>query len=383
MRIALVHMRHAPTGGTERYLDLLAAFLAERGHDVTIVCRSHAAAPHPAVRFRVLHPLALGKSWRMWSFAVAVERLLRRERFDLVYGLGRTWSQDVVRLGGGLHATYLAQAHAASLSGIERPFRGGLKHPLALRIEARALAKGAYRRIVTNSDMVRRDLLAHYDVRADDVVTIHNGADLERFHPELRHSIGRQLRAAWGFDADELVVLFLGTGYGRKGLDLLLDAFPELARICPEARLVVVGYDSGHRRFRRRATANGIAERVQFLGGRRDAEACYAAADLYALPTRYDAFANSTVEALASGLPVVTTSSNGGAELIAPHVEGSVFDVADGADALAAELRYWADPELRSAAAAAARARAETCGARTQLIRTEELLLEVAAERTP
>ena len=101
MRIALTHLRHAKTGGTERYLDRLAAFLAARGHAPTIVCRSHAAAPHPAVRFEVLHGLALGGAWRTWSFARAVERHLRAREYDLVFGLGRTWCQDVLRLVAG------------------------------------------------------------------------------------------------------------------------------------------------------------------------------------------------------------------------------------------------------------------------------------------
>src|SRR6185295_18991211 len=109
MRLALTHLRHARTGGTERYLNGLAGFLAARGHEVTIVCRSHAAPPHPAVRFETLRGLALGGAWRTWSFARAVERhvtehgaesALAGRRYDLVVGLGRTWTQDVLRLGG-------------------------------------------------------------------------------------------------------------------------------------------------------------------------------------------------------------------------------------------------------------------------------------------
>ena len=65
MRVALTHLRHAQTGGPERYLNQLAAFLAEGGHEVTIICRRRAESPHPAVRFEVLHNLALGPAWRL------------------------------------------------------------------------------------------------------------------------------------------------------------------------------------------------------------------------------------------------------------------------------------------------------------------------------
>jgi UDP-glucose:(heptosyl)LPS alpha-1,3-glucosyltransferase len=77
MKVALVHMRHKGIGGTERYLNQIAAYLAARGDDVTIVCRSHETASHPAVRFVRLRPFAMGAAWRMWSFAAAVERHVR------------------------------------------------------------------------------------------------------------------------------------------------------------------------------------------------------------------------------------------------------------------------------------------------------------------
>lgn len=379
MRIALTHMRHAETGGTERYLNQLAAALAESGHEVTIVCRTHAAPPHPEVRFVVRRDVAIGAGWRMWAFARACERHLAETSYDVVFGLGRTYTQDVLRLGGGSHATYLELAHGATLHGPERVLGRGLKHRLAPVIEARALAPGAYRRVIANSDMVRRDVIARYAVPEDAIETIYNGVDLDRFHPR-RAEEGAELRRELGLGAEHRVVLFLGTGYGRKGLDLLLDAFPDLARERPEARLVVVGYDSARPRYEARAEALGIADRALFLGGRRDAERCYAAADFYVLPTRYDPFANSTLEALASGLPVVTTTTNGGAEVVEHRVSGSVFAHDDGREALAAELAFWCDPGHLRDGAEAARAAAERHGVASKTARTEALLREVAGE---
>ena len=76
MRIALVHMRHARVGGTERILNELSRRLAERGHAVTIVCRSHVEPSHPALRFEVLRRAVIGSAWRMWAFAKDVEEHL-------------------------------------------------------------------------------------------------------------------------------------------------------------------------------------------------------------------------------------------------------------------------------------------------------------------
>lgn len=379
MRLALTHLRHARTGGTERYLDGLAAFLAARGHEVTIVCRSHAAAPHPAVRFELLRGLALGGAWRTWSFARAVERHLAARPYDLVLGLGRTWSQDALRLGGGCQRTYLELAHRATLTTRDRLLGSGAwKHHLAVRIEERALASPELH-VIVNSHMVRRDVEARYGLARERLSVIHNGVDLERFHPRRRALEGAAKRRELGFEANDCVVLFLGTGYARKGLDLVLEAFPALLAARPAARLLVAGFDSAHARYAARARELGLAGRVRFAGGTLAPEGLYAAADLYVLPTRYDPFANSTLEALASGLPVVTSTANGGAELLDAGLQGEALELGAGPGGLAEALARWCAPERRAAGARAARARAEEHGQEAKFAAAEELLTRLAA----
>jgi UDP-glucose:(heptosyl)LPS alpha-1,3-glucosyltransferase len=342
MKVALVHLRHGHTGGTERYLDQIATHLAERGDDVTIVCRSHENAPHPNVRFVTLRRPVPGSAWRMWAFAKDVEHHVTTSHYDIVFGLGKTWTHDVIRLGGGCHQTYLDLAHKATQSPCERWLgRSRLKQHIALSIEASALAPAAYRRVITNSAMVKGDVVRRHGVPAQSIEVIYNGVDLERFHPDRHRDRAVELRHACGFTADDFVVLFLGSGYGRKGLDALLDAFAIMAS--PRARLLVVGYDSAQPAYERRAARLGIAPRTRFLGGRRDAEVCFAAADVYALPTLYDPFANSTLEALASGLPVITTTANGGHEVLTHRETGSVLPVTDSPQALSAELLFWSE----------------------------------------
>lgn len=350
------------------------------------MCRRHAEAPHPDVRFRKLRGFALGKTWRMWCFARAVERLLAREPYDLVFGLGKTWSHDVMRLGGGLHRTYLELAHRDKLAPWKRPFAGlGPRHRLALWIEQKAIAKGHCRLFITNAKMVAGDLSARYGVDPARIRTVYNGVDLARFGSRAARVEGARLRASLGWESQQ-VVLFLGTGYGRKGLDLLLDAWPALAAERPEARLMVVGFEAGEGRFRARARALGITDQVRFLGGRKDPENAYAAADLYALPTRYDPFANSTLEALASGLPTITSRTNGGSELIEERVQGSVIDLAnrtDAVQALSRELVHWCQSERLREGRSAARLLAEQHGIDSKMQETESLLIDLAAQCVP
>ena len=129
-------------------------------------------------------------------------------------------------------------------------------------------------------------------------------------------ALGRELRL------DGPIALFVGSGFARKGLDRAISG---LARGGVKASLLVVGAgDTGP--YERQARASGLAERVRFLGVRDDVERLHAVADLLLLPTRYDAFGNVVLEAMASGLPVATTRTNGASELIRDGENGLVCE---------------------------------------------------------
>ena len=388
MRIALVHMRHAHSGGTERYLNLVSAHLAGAGHEVSVICRTHEQPSHPDIKFEVLRRLSLTGAGRMMAFARAVEQHVADTCYDLVFGLGKTWTHDVIRMGGGCHGTYLETAHDATLTKTERLVKkGARKHRMALDIEARALAPDASRRsggrplVITNSNLVKRDVIQRYRIEDAGVQVIYNGTDTERFHPRHRAAAGAELRASLGWSGGEEVLLFLGTGYGRKGLDLVLEATARLAPERPGLRLLVVGYDSSQGAFEAQAKKLGIADRCAFLGGRRDAEVCFGAADVYALPTRYDPFANSTLEAMAAGLPTITTQTNGGSELITEGESGSVLSKSPTAEELADRTAHWFDH--RASGAAAARTIAEGHDAHFMVETTRQLLEQQASTKAP
>ncbi len=369
MKIALVHMRHAHTGGTERYLNLLAMELAEHGHQVDIVCRSHEALDHPNIHFVTLKPMAVGKAHRMWRFAKAVERHIDRSSYDLVYGLGKTWSQDLIRIGGGSHKRYLQR--------MSEKQRLTLKDRVSMALEARAFAAGNYRLVIANSHMCAGEISEDFQIPRDRIEVIHNSVPLERFQQGDLVDRGVALRRELGIAEDVLLYLFLATGYRRKGLDRLLQSFQSIVRQDSDARLLVVGYDSQQNAYQQMAADLGIAGQVVFAGGRRDTEVCYAAADIYVLPTRYDPFANTTLEALAAGLPVITTSSNGGSEVLESDF-GDVVPPCDDPEPLSLAMARWSDPELRQNAGRKAREQAARYNHQQVMGRTRELLERLA-----
>jgi len=383
LNIAITHMRHAMTGGVERYLNYIASYLAELGHKVTIICRSHEEKPHPTIKFVVLRPLALGSAHRVYTFAVAVEQHLKSHHYDLVYGLGRTWSQDVLRLGGGCHLTYLEKSHYETHSHLQDYLSlTFMRHKVAINIERKALTTSLPRKVICNSNMVKRDIINRYSVPEERIAVIHNGTDVDRFDAKLNRPKAEALRKQLSLQNEERIFLFLGTGYKRKGLDLVLNAFAKYLQQNLKGKLIVAGYDSGAEEFEKMAARLKIDDSAIFLGGRRDPEVLYAAADVYVLPTRYDPFANSTVEALASGMPVITSENNGGSELIKEGVNGSVVAL-DGNEVneIFEAMSYWAVEDNIKFGRLQARKTAEEHAVENKMEETAQLLMNVLIEK--
>jgi UDP-glucose:(heptosyl)LPS alpha-1,3-glucosyltransferase len=160
-------------------------------------------------------------------------------------------------------------------------------------------------------------------------------------------------REHWGIRHHETVALFVAMNYRLKGLEPLLHA---VRRLPPASafRLVVAGNrrTQPHERLARRL---GIADRVHFLGPRRDMLNCYFAADFLVHPTFYDPCSLVVLEALACGLPVITSRYNGASELLQPPRDGYVIDDPHDHAQVAACMAQFLDPGRRSAGAEAAR----------------------------
>jgi UDP-glucose:(heptosyl)LPS alpha-1,3-glucosyltransferase len=181
---------------------------------------------------------------------------------------------------------------------------------------------------------------------------VYNGVDLERFHPRLRTQHRADARGEAAVPAGAFTVLFAGSGFERKGLATAIRALHRLDD--PDARLLVLGRGDAAA-YRRLADELGVGARVEWLGARPDIERWYAAADVLILPTRYEPFGNVHLEALASGLPVVTSVVAGGAEIIDDRCGAAVApDDATGFAAALDKLRRRNPAEVSDAARAAA-----------------------------
>jgi UDP-glucose:(heptosyl)LPS alpha-1,3-glucosyltransferase len=368
MRIALMH-RRLTGGGTEADLRRLAGGLALRGHDVHVFTAQPDAAV-AGVALRRVPVLRAGRLARLLSFALAAPRAVARERWDVVVGFGRTPCQDVVRAGGGTHRTYLARMEAAGLRG---PWRGPY-HRAILWLERRAYGPGGHRRVLAVSARAADEIVADYGVPRGRIAVIYNGVDLARFRPPAP-AARATARAALGLPAGARLCAAVGSGFRRKGIDLLFDLWREAPP--PDTVLVVVGDDERLGRWRREAARAPLAGRVLVTGPRPDVETVLAAADVVCVPSRQEAFGNVVLEACAAGVPVVTSRRAGAAELLKGPLAALVVDDPADRQALAAALACALGPE-GPARGRAARDRAEALPWEAHLDRVEAFLAEVA-----
>jgi UDP-glucose:(heptosyl)LPS alpha-1,3-glucosyltransferase len=367
MRLAFMHRRLAG-GGTESDLRRMTTGLAARGHEVHVFT-ADADASLPGVTVRHVPALRAGRLARLVSFAALAPRAVARERWDVVVGFGRTLRQDVVRVGGGTHRSYLARMEADGLRGRLR----GPYHRAVLRVEAAAFAPGGHRRVLAVSERAGREVAVDYGVPPARITVLYNGVDLVRFDPADRARLGPPARRALGIPDGHRVCAAIGSGFHRKGFDLLVRLWREGPP--PDMALVLVGDDERLGRWRRATAGTGIV----VTGPRPDVEAVLAAADVVCAPSRQEAFGNVVLEACAAGVPVVTSRRVGAAELLDGPLAALVVDDPEDLGALRRAVTLAAGPD-RDALARAARARAERCPWDAHLARLETFLTEVAGE---
>ncbi len=332
-RIALVRARYSPFGGAERFVDHALAALQQNDVAVTLITRRWKQdSVIPAV---ICNPFYVGNVWRDWSFARSVCRTLTRENFHLVQSHERIACCDVYRAGDGVHREWLAQ-RSRTLSALGRakvalnPYHAYIKHA-----EAALFRSPRLRAVICNSRMVKDEIHTWFQVPDETLHVIYSGVDTQRFHPALRERHRAAFRAEQRIPDAATVFLYVGSGFERKGVAPLIKAFSTLP---DTAYLVVVGNDKRKTHYETLADQCGAAARIRFLGALKDVTPCYGAADVFVLPTLYDPFPNVILEAMASGLPVITSTKSGGAELIEPGKSGYICDALD-IDALAGHMR--------------------------------------------
>jgi len=267
------------------------------------------------------------------GFADGLRRVKPREHCDVVFSLERVWECDAYRAGDGVHRAWLDRRREfePGWKGSFRAMQG--KQREVLELERAVFSAEGDRMIIANSRMVAQEIGEYFQIPAERLKVIHNGLPASSFNLAPSSLARTASRARLGLNEGECAVLFAGSGWERKGLRFAMEGVNRVK----EARLLVAGTGK-----RRGLPAPG---RTQFLGEVREMRELMEAADIFLLPTIYDPFSNASLEAMAAGLPVITTNANGFAEIMRPGIDGEVLHTPADIEGIAAAIAKWSARE--------------------------------------
>ena len=332
MKIAFAIEHYSPLqGGAERYAWRLSGWLVQQGHSVDVFALEGPPSGDAPARVHLLPISPRPRATKLHRFSGALSAALAGQRYDVVHGFNHAQPCDVLRLGGGVHLAFerfSAMSSSCRLGAWVRLFSyRTFSHYRAMRANERAQFGDSRRHFVAVSERVARDMAHFYPSCAGRVHVIRNGLDLQLHNPTRRTERRQPARTRLGLAGDALVYLFISNNFRLKGLHDLIDALPETRRrLAHPICLLVVGRGDA-RSFEHQAGARGVSDLIRFEGSASDLLDYYAAADALVHPTYYDACSNVCLEAMACGLPVVTTRNDGASEVMEDGKGAVILDV--------------------------------------------------------
>lgn len=330
MKIGLVRRGFSRIGGAESYLKRLGRALTDTGHQAILYSTldwPKSEWPYgPLIRSGASSPL---------QFAKAVQNSRRPD--EVLFSLDRIMQCDCYRAGDGIHKLWLERrvAHEPRWRAFFR--FANHKHAELLELERVLFEQRGARHVIANSHMVQKEIVNEFGYPQDKITVIYNGLPEIQFKKKPQSRL--EMRLEWGLRENDVALLFAGSGWDRKGLKYAIRAVERISKrtVC----LLVAG--TGRKQA---CTSN----KVRFLGPVTNMQSLFLAADTFVLPTVYDPFSNACLEALSYGMPVITTATNGFAEIIVSGLHGEVIDRADDVEALQQAIEKWIDPSRRESA---------------------------------
>ncbi len=347
MDIALVFSGCHRRGGVERSVWEMARHLSTR-HSVSVYAHDIEAEGLEKVQ---QIPIALDGSRMLGplKFARAARLSLEGTTHDHVISFGVGDVKADVLWVNSVHRAWLRKSlQFSGGTGVLRV--PGLRyidprHQILLGMEWHYFARSQPMAVINVADAVGEDVHRLYGVPREIMTTIHNGFSPDEFSPERRQTMRMEARAEFGYGNRDVVALIAANELARKGFDVLVEAQARLSD--QRLQVLLVGRKPLSPARKRHLAELGVADRVRYAGSRSDMGRMHAAADLFVLPTQYEAFALAIIEALASGLPVITTKVPGAGDRIVDTYNGLLLDDPRSSEELAGLLNQAIDSDVR------------------------------------
>lgn len=324
MKIAIIRRKFNPFGGAEQFITRTIQSLSAFDVHASIIAESWQKNNDTSSTSSQdwIEAIVTGsnRAAKFLSFNQSVATILSTNKFDLIQSHERLLGADIYRLGDGIHASWVARLAKVSPWYTKLWLKIDPYHRAVIRTEKK-MAKEPNLTYVANSTLVQHELIDWYQVPKSRIVLIENGIDTTAFRPSSQAKKITE-KTKLGLNPQLPTVLFIGSGFARKGAFELLEAINSL----PDFQLIIVGYDKQLTRIKKRVKALQLEKRVLVTGPQSDVKPFLAAADCFCLPSLYDPFPNAVLEALCSALPVVVTDAVGIADAVTHHNAGMVCE---------------------------------------------------------
>lgn len=323
IRLAIVRQKYRPDGGAERFISRALSALNQHDLSLNVITREWQGDKHPDWNIFTCNPTKWGRISRERGFATAARAIWEKEKFDLVQSHERIAGCDIYRAGDGVHLQWLKQRARILSPWKQKLLFADRYHKYVMNAEKDMYAASELKAVICNAEMVKQEIIQNFNVPADKISVIYNSIDHHNFTPgtELNRI---NIRNKLSIPVTSPCLIFVGSGFERKGLSAAIQAIANT-----EYYLLVIGKDKKSSQYEALAKTLGCHDRIRFLGMQSETLPYYQASDGLLLPTLYDPFPNVILEALACGLPVITSKTCGGAEFINQGQEGYVCDALD------------------------------------------------------
>jgi UDP-glucose:(heptosyl)LPS alpha-1,3-glucosyltransferase len=377
MKIAFVVHDYHQSGGHSRYVTELARRFSSE-HEVHVFANGIHESGATKIKFHRVPAWRLSALTTIFTFLLPATEQVNGS-FDIVHAQGLcSLRSDVVTA----HICNRAWFEARRKNDGDMPLKEHLFDRLVSPLEKRLYKSAENNLVIAISEKTNRELARHYG-RATQTTVIHHGVDINQFNPANRALYRKDVLSRSGLSDDDFVFLFVGDL--RKGAIAAISAMGKLEGAKLEGaklKLVLVSRTQPSR-YRQCAEELGVGDRVIFCPPTDSIEQYYGAADAFVFPTPYDAFGMVISEAMAAGLPVITSREAGAAELITHQRNGLLLDSpADAGEIAECMKRLIADSEFCKTLGRSAREKMQSCTWDKVAEQTMEVYRQVVAGRS-
>ncbi len=335
MNIALAALSCDRVTGIGRIVRSLAIEYVKAGHSATVITQAFDSVPAGIRPVRMWRPPISGAARRL-LFSLQTRSIFSRARFDITNSFG---------VGRGAQVVTAQSCHRAGMEAKANFGRGrlqrnglGLFDAVSLHDERVLMTAPSPSCVIAVSRLVRDELIRYYGISESIIKVIPDG--IYSIPGRSSEDDRKAIRSMAGAGERDFLLLFIGNEFDRKGLQTVIEAMALL--MDRRVRLLVAGDDDGTP-YEREAGRLGVREQIHFLGKIDGVERLYEAADAFVLPTYYEPFGMVIIEAMAAGIPVITSADAGAVEDLEHATHGLFVQDPLSAEELAVQVRRLKD----------------------------------------